>query len=304
MTLGWIQLDHGVWSVLCVIGFSLLIFHWDILHLCSSQILACNFLSSCYVCLIMVSGWWWLHKMTLGVFSHLQSFWSMWIWLAYSFCMFGNILQWSPPSLNFCLQVVVFFFFFFKLLVLYHLQWSVCSNYLFCLDSVLVSCMFLEVCPFFSRLSNLLACNCSQYIYSDSEVAQSCLTLCDPMDSSQPISSVHGIFQARVLEWVDISFSSICMYVCMCVYIYIYIFLLFHFFFSLFRCTLFSSWWAWPEVCWFCLPFQRNRYWFYWFFKLFFLFNLCFFYFPSWSFLCFPCTDFTFCFSFLPLKFF
>ena len=35
----------------------------------------------------------------------------------------------------------------------------------------------------------------------DSEVAQSCPTLCDPMDSSQPGSSVHGIFQARILEW-------------------------------------------------------------------------------------------------------
>ena len=43
--------------------------------------------------------------------------------------------------------------------------------------------------------------------YSDSEVAQSCPTLCDPMDSSQPSSSVHGIFQARILEWVTISFS-------------------------------------------------------------------------------------------------
>ena len=40
-----------------------------------------------------------------------------------------------------------------------------------------------------------------------SEVAQSCLTLCDPMDCSLPDSSVHGIFQARVLEWVAISFS-------------------------------------------------------------------------------------------------
>ena len=39
------------------------------------------------------------------------------------------------------------------------------------------------------------------------EVAQSCLTLCDPMDCSLPGSSVHGIFQARVLEWVAISFS-------------------------------------------------------------------------------------------------
>ena len=39
------------------------------------------------------------------------------------------------------------------------------------------------------------------------EVAQSCLTLCDPMDCSLPGSSVRGIFQARVLEWVAISFS-------------------------------------------------------------------------------------------------
>ena len=39
-----------------------------------------------------------------------------------------------------------------------------------------------------------------------SEVTQSCLTLCDPMDCSLSGSSVHGIFQARVLEWVAISF--------------------------------------------------------------------------------------------------
>ena len=41
-----------------------------------------------------------------------------------------------------------------------------------------------------------------------SEVAQSYLTLSDPMDCSLPGSSVHGIFQARVLEWVAISFSN------------------------------------------------------------------------------------------------
>ena len=40
-----------------------------------------------------------------------------------------------------------------------------------------------------------------------SEVAQSCPTLCDPMDCSLQGSSVHGIFQARVLEWVAISIS-------------------------------------------------------------------------------------------------
>ena len=42
---------------------------------------------------------------------------------------------------------------------------------------------------------------------SESEVAQSCPTLCDPVDCSPPGSSVHGILQARVLEWVAISFS-------------------------------------------------------------------------------------------------
>ena len=45
-------------------------------------------------------------------------------------------------------------------------------------------------------------------VKSESEVAQSCLTLSDPMDCSQPGSSVHGIFQARVLEWGAIAFSE------------------------------------------------------------------------------------------------
>ena len=44
------------------------------------------------------------------------------------------------------------------------------------------------------------------YIHSESEVAQSCPTLCEPMDCSLPGSSVHGTFQARILEWVAISF--------------------------------------------------------------------------------------------------
>ena len=38
-------------------------------------------------------------------------------------------------------------------------------------------------------------------------VAQSCPTLCNPMDCSSPVSSVHGILQARILKWVAISFS-------------------------------------------------------------------------------------------------
>ena len=46
-----------------------------------------------------------------------------------------------------------------------------------------------------------------EYTESESEVAQSCPTLCDPMDCSLPGFSVHGVFQARVLEWVAIAFS-------------------------------------------------------------------------------------------------
>ena len=42
----------------------------------------------------------------------------------------------------------------------------------------------------------------------ESEVTQSCLTLSNPMDCSPPVSSVHGIFQARVVEWVAIAFSG------------------------------------------------------------------------------------------------
>ena len=46
-------------------------------------------------------------------------------------------------------------------------------------------------------------------VKSESEVAQSCRTLRDPMDCGPPGSTVHGIFQARVLEWGAIAFSDI-----------------------------------------------------------------------------------------------
>ena len=48
-------------------------------------------------------------------------------------------------------------------------------------------------------------------VKSESEVAQSSLTLSNPMDCSPPGSSVHGIFQARVLEWGAIAFSGFVM---------------------------------------------------------------------------------------------
>ena len=59
-------------------------------------------------------------------------------------------------------------------------------------------------CPFICLLAtgaSFLVCK------SESEAVQSCRTLCNPMDYSLPGFSVHGIFQARVLEWVAIAFS-------------------------------------------------------------------------------------------------
>ena len=46
-------------------------------------------------------------------------------------------------------------------------------------------------------------------VKSESEVTQSCPTLSDPVDYSLPGSSVHGIFQARVLDWGTIAFSDL-----------------------------------------------------------------------------------------------
>ena len=53
--------------------------------------------------------------------------------------------------------------------------------------------------PYFHRIYFLRLCLCL--------LTQSCLTLCNPMDCSPPASSVHGISQARILEWVAIPFS-------------------------------------------------------------------------------------------------
>ena len=68
--------------------------------------------------------------------------------------------------------------------LLYFLQWQADSSPLAPLDGLVI--------------------NLSEWV---SEVAQSCPTLCDPVDCSPPDSSIHGILQARVLEWVAISFS-------------------------------------------------------------------------------------------------
>ena len=68
------------------------------------------------------------------------------------------------------------------------------------------------LCPWdFPGKSTGVGCHCllqCMKVKFESEVAQSCLTLSDLMDCSLPGSSVHGIFQARVLEWGAIAFSE------------------------------------------------------------------------------------------------
>ena len=70
----------------------------------------------------------------------------------------------------------------------------------------------------FSNICQRVSCSCfsppmvsytTQCVWECVLVSQSCPTLCDPMDCSPPVSSVHGILQARVLKWVDIPFSNI-----------------------------------------------------------------------------------------------
>ena len=56
-------------------------------------------------------------------------------------------------------------------------------------------------------------------VESESEDAQSCLTLSDPMDCSLLGSSIHGIFQARVLEWGAIAFSIYVLVYCIGVFL-------------------------------------------------------------------------------------
>ena len=75
----------------------------------------------------------------------------------------------------------------------------------FDIGSVITVCM--SNVPITLLGTDVGTCSISTYYYSESEseVAQSCLTLCDHIDCSLPGSSVHGIFQTRVLEWVAIT---------------------------------------------------------------------------------------------------
>ena len=87
--------------------------------------------------------------------------------------------------------------------------WSLCAEHLCSETREVASMRSLHNCNEDSRLLQLEKTACSNEDPSPgaSEVAQSCPTLCNPMGCSLPRSSIHGIFQARVLEWIAISFS-------------------------------------------------------------------------------------------------
>ena len=74
-------------------------------------------------------------------------------------------------------------------------------------DKKLVQSMGAPFPGFASILIENGGCAHRKFMQSESEVAQSYPTLCDPIDCSLPGSTIHGIFQARILEWVAISFS-------------------------------------------------------------------------------------------------
>ena len=72
----------------------------------------------------------------------------------------------------------------------------------------------LALTPYFLHASSTISSRLStpapqdtQVVLKWSEVSQSCPALCGPMDCSLPGSAIHGIFQARILEWAAISFS-------------------------------------------------------------------------------------------------
>ena len=90
----------------------------------------------------------------------------------------------------------------------WHRHWSFRDKYIFLIaqrSQAISSCVC--VCMCMRDFSRPQCMPLTLKERKEREVTQSCPILCDPMDCSPPGSSVHGIFQARVLEWAAISFS-------------------------------------------------------------------------------------------------
>ena len=98
--LEWIQLDHGIWSFLCIVGYSLLIFHWESLQLYSSKILACNFLFLWYLRLVLLSGV--VSQYDFGSVSSSSIFWNTLRGISFSlYVWYNSPVKPSGPGLLF-----------------------------------------------------------------------------------------------------------------------------------------------------------------------------------------------------------
>ena len=118
----------------------------------------------------------------------------------YGFPLTSSLL--SPP----CPILYCFTDFFFSLPPSGCIYFSLDSQFLFHNSSWLSTCHFLCL-SWKQHLESDMEQWTSIKFESESEVGQSCPTLCDPVDCRPPGSCVHGISQARILEWVAISFS-------------------------------------------------------------------------------------------------
>jgi len=138
-------------------------------------------------------------KCSLGISNFLQEIFSLShsVVFLYFFALITEECFLISPfySLKLCILMGIFFLFSSAF------QFSSFHSYLYGLFGK-PFCLFV-----FLFLGDGLDPSLLYNVMKESEVTQSCPTLCNPMDCSPPGSSVHGIVQARVLEWIAISFS-------------------------------------------------------------------------------------------------
>ena len=141
---------------------------WRFLHLYSSVILAYNFLFLWYLCMVFVSGWWWLHTMSLGVFLPLQFFGRVSEYVLTLLWKLDRIQLWIHQVLDFC------FLELFKSHLQFQHLWLAYSYFWFFPCSVLVGCTLIRNCPFLLSCPfywHTVACNSLSWFFSISVVS-------------------------------------------------------------------------------------------------------------------------------------
>ena len=171
----------------------------------------CTWVLSCVQ--LFVTPWTITFRAPLSLEYSRQKYWN-----GLPFPTPGTMKTWTPNHMPIKLLLKVFLLIFLSIytqctLIIFILQLitfykSLNSGFIYNKCHTDKSC-FTKMHLFKSTLKYILIDKCHQLIYteSESEVAKSCPILCDPMDCSLPGSSVHGILQASILEWVAVSFS-------------------------------------------------------------------------------------------------